>query len=146
MIEVRRAGEADLGWISALERESFSAPWTEAQLGRLCRGEGGALFAAFLDGAPAGYAGLETVLDEAGVTNVCTAPEMRRRGVGRALVEALLREAESRGAAFLTLEVRASNAAARALYAAAGFEDVGLRPGYYERPREDAAIMTIYFK
>ena len=141
MIEVRRAGEADLGWISALERESFSAPWTEAQLGRLCRGEGGALFAAFLDGAPAGYAGLETVLDEADMMNLAVAPRHRRQGIARQLVEALGNALRAQGVQSLTLEVRASNEAAIQLYRSLGFTQVGRRPRYYTKPTEDALIL-----
>ena len=78
----------------------------------------------------------DTVLDECYVDNVCTAPEYRRRGVASALVSAACAAASDMGCSFITLEVRASNNPAISLYERQGFRRVGLRPGYYERPRE----------
>ncbi len=146
MIEVRYATEADLGWICELERMNFSLPWTREQLKRQLGGEGHCLFAAELDGQAAGYMGLDWVLDEGYVTNVCTSGRFRRRGVGGALIDAAANRARELGLAFVSLEVRASNSPAIALYAAKGFETDGVRPGYYEKPREDAVIMTLHLK
>ena len=88
--------------------------------------------------------GLDYVLDEGYVTNVCTAPEFRRLGVAGALIDAVTARSRELELAFVTLEARVSNAAARSLYAQKGFIDAGIRPGYYEKPREDAVIMTLY--
>lgn len=146
MIEVRLAQASDLDWICELERANLSLPWTREQLERQLSCDGHGLFAAELDGVPAGYMGLDWVLDEGYVTNVCTAPAFRRRGVAGALIDAVASRAGELGLAFVSLEVRESNAAARALYAVKGFEIDGTRPGYYEKPREDAVIMTLHLK
>ena len=93
----------------------------------------------------AGYAGLQTVLDEGSITNVAVLPEFRRRGAARALLEELLARGKAMDLAFLTLEVRASNAPAIALYTGLGFQEVGRRRGYYEAPREDALLFTYFY-
>ena len=96
------------------------------------------------DGAVLGYAVLSAVLDEGNLDNIAVAPEYRRRGVADALLGALTgfgREC----LALLTLEVRASNAPAIALYEKHGFAAVGRRKNYYSAPREDAVLMTLTF-
>ena len=72
-------------------------------------------------------------------------PQSRRQGVASALLEELRRLAAERELAFLTLEVRASNRSAQALYAGQGYREAGCRPGYYQHPREDAILMTLEF-
>ena len=132
--------------IAALERACFSHPWSEALLED-------ALFdpqASFIvaedpeAGGVLGYAGLHAVLDEGYIDNVAVAPDARRHGVASALLDVFCRFGAAK-LAFLTLEVRASNAAALALYEKHGFRRAGLRPGYYQDPREDAVIMTREF-
>lgn len=144
MIELRPANERDLGWIESLERECFSLPWTREQLEHQINGSGSLLLVACCGGEPAGYMGLDFVLDEGYVTNVCTAPAFRRRGVASALIDGVTARGRELGLSFITLEARVSNAAARSLYAGKGFTEAGIRPGYYERPKEDAVIMTLY--
>lgn len=132
--------ERHLPALAAIERACFHAPWSENAL----REElgGGIFLVAEVDGAAAGYVGCQTVLDEGYITNVATLPAYRRQGIGRALVRALLARAWQAGLSFVTLEVRASNAPAIALYESLGFERVGSRPGFYTGPREDAVLMT----
>ncbi len=132
--------------IAALERVCFADPWPEDLIGRWIAG-GDKLFLVCEDeaGAVCGYISAQTVLDEGYVGNVAVAPEARRRGVGRELVSALARCAREKRLAFLTLEVREGNAPARALYAASGFTEVGRRKDYYDAPKEDAILMTLYF-
>lgn len=144
MIELRPANGRDLGWIESLERECFSLPWTREQLEHQINGSGSLLLVACCGGEPAGYMGLDFVLDEGYVTNVCTAPAFRRRGVASALIDGVTARGRELGLSFITLEARVSNAAARSLYAGKGFIEAGIRPGYYERPKEDAVIMTLY--
>ena len=86
---------------------------------------------------------LSPIGDEAELLNLAVSRQSRRRGIGATLVEHAVREAEARGARAVFLEVRESNVAARALYASAGFDQVGRRKGYYQRPREDALILRI---
>lgn len=127
--------------VARLERDCFSAPWSERSLlGELANPLSTWLVA--MDGeALAGYIGSQSVLDEADMMNLAVAPEYRRRGVGAALTAALAAALQARGVAALTLEVRASNAPAIALYEKLGFVQVGRRPRYYEKPREDALIL-----
>ena len=93
------------------------------------------------DGRTAGYVGCQTVLDEGYITNVAVSPDFRRQGIARALIAELTAKAGENKLAFVTLEVRESNAAARALYESEGFEQVGRRPRYYVLPCEDALIL-----
>ena len=93
----------------------------------------------------AGYVWAQTVLDEGYIGNVAVRPASRRRSGGDLLLEALDSLAKEKHLAFLTLEVRAGNAPAIALYEKHGYRRTGLRPGYYSAPREDALLMTKEF-
>ena len=125
-----------------LEKLCFSRPWSRDAVRPELTDPACCWLAALADGEVAGYAGMRTVLDEGYISNVAVSPALRKRGVGMALVQALQREGKTRGLSFLTLEVRVGNREARRLYERAGFREVGLRPGYYEKPREDALLMT----
>ena len=85
------------------------------------------------------------LLDEGYITNVAVRPDCRRRGVAGKLLDVFERFAEGNHLAFLSLEVRASNYAAIALYGQHGYRGVGRRRNYYEHPKEDAVIMTREF-
>ena len=85
------------------------------------------------------------VLDEGYITNVAVRPECRRNGIAQKLLQVFLDFAQAHKLAFLTLEVRASNYGAIALYGSRGFRSVGRRKNYYEHPKEDAIIMTKEF-
>ncbi len=128
-----------------LEKLCFSLPWSrEAFLPELT--DPGCFWRAAMRGETlAGYAGFRAVLDEGYISNIAVSPALRRQGIGAALLRAMLEEGARRGLAFLTLEVRVGNAAARRLYRRAGFREAGIRPGYYEKPREDALLMTYYY-
>ena len=93
---------------------------------------------------PLDGAGLHVIVDEGYIDNIAVTPDARRHGVASALLDVYCRFGAV-NLAFLTLEVRASNEAARGLYEKYGFQQAGLRPGYYQHPREDAVIMTRYF-
>lgn len=88
-----------------------------------------------------GYAGLWLMVDEAHVTTIATHPSVRRRGVGELLLTSLIDIAFDIGARWVTLEVRVSNEAAKALYRKYGFQIVSTRPRYYSDNNEDAYIM-----
>ena len=139
--EIKKVTEDMLADIAALERECFAEPWSETSLGLLL-GERAVGFAAFVDGRLAAYAGMTYVLDEGQITNIATYPEFRRQGLARALLDALDGYSKENGIAFLSLEVRESNTAARALYASCGWCDVGVRKNFYKLPTEDAIVMT----
>ena len=132
--------------VAELERICFSVPWSRNMLAE----ELDNLLSAFLvaldnNGAVVGYAGLQVVLDEGYITNVAVRPECRRQGIAGKLLQVFLDFAQGNKLAFLTLEVRASNYDAIALYGSRGFRSVGRRKNYYEHPKEDAIIMTRNF-
>ena len=132
--------------IAQLERICFSSPWSEDALAQVLYDENASFIVAQgSDGTVLGYAGLQAVLDEGYIDNVAVRPEYRRQGVADALLGVFERFAQVH-LAFLTLEVRASNAPAIALYEKHDFVRAGLRKGYYTGPREDAVIMTRYFR
>lgn len=135
-----------LASIARLEKLCFSSPWTEAMLEQeLYNDRASFLVAEDEDGSVCAYAGLHVVLDEGYIDNVACHPQCRRQGLAKRLVEVYCRFGEQ-NLAFLTLEVRAGNDAAIALYAGMGFEEVGRRKDYYDKPKEDALLMTKFFK
>lgn len=138
----RLVAAADIDAILALDDVCFHRPWTRAEYEReLADPARCFLYMAREDGATIGYCSFWRVFDEIHLNNFAVHPTWRRRGVGRALLAHVLGEAEALGAPHATLEVRASNTAAIALYEAAGFARAGLRRGYYTHPVEDALIL-----
>ena len=137
----------DVPQVAAIERQCFPDPWSERMLREHLDNQcAAALVARGEDGTILGYGGLLVVLDEGYITNVAVRPEHRRQGIGSDLLNVFENFARGNQLAFLTLEVRSSNAAAIALYQKAGYEEAGRRRGYYAHPREDAVIMTLWLK
>ena len=130
--------------VAALERVCFADPWSRNMLAEELDNAMSAYLVALdtEEGSVVGYAGLLVVVDEGYITNVAVRPESRRAGVAGALLDVFVSFAEGNRLAFLTLEVRASNYGAIALYGSRGFRGVGRRANYYEHPKEDAIIMT----
>lgn len=138
---VTRMQREHLAPVAALELACFSEPWSENAL-ELLLGEAAVGFVA-LDGEanPVGYGGMMQALDEGQITNVAVHPNYRRKGVGAAIVAALIEECERRGLCELSLEVRESNEAAIGLYEAFGFSVEGVRKRFYRQPPEDGLVM-----
>ena len=132
--------------IEEIERDCFSRPWTAEQLKSQMRDEQHEFIDAVDGSRVFGYVGLMYVLDEGYISNVAVHPDARRQGIGDALIDVLAAKAAELELAFLTLEVRESNAPAIALYAKHGFHPVGKRKNYYDAPKEDAVLMTCYLK
>lgn len=134
---------ADIPDVHEIERASFPVPWPtyafrqELEMNRLAR-----YLLVKAGGEVVAYGGIWLMVDEAHVTTFAVLPSWRRKGIGGLLMVAMMRVAHDVGASVATLEVRLSNAAARALYARFGFRPVGLRPRYYSDNGEDALIMT----
>ena len=137
----RRIEKSDLVAVADLEKAVFFAPWSADSLALLCTEQAFGYGVFDGNGRALSYAGMLTVLDEGQITNVATREEARRRGYARAVLTALLDEAGKRGLATVTLEVRASNAAALALYRQLGFERAGERPHFYTHPDETALVL-----
>ena len=139
---ITNAREEILPQIQKIEQQSFSVPWTETMLRLQLEPDSHIFLTAESEGDVIGYIGMMFVLDEGYISNVAVHPLWRRRGVADALLSALEERARKKMLSFLTLEVRESNAPAIALYAKHGFRAVGRRKNYYEKPAEDAILMT----
>ncbi|MBU1004105.1 MAG: ribosomal protein S18-alanine N-acetyltransferase [Proteobacteria bacterium] len=138
-----RLGVADLAPLVALEQQCFSAPWKEEQF---LLGLEREVFKVFglKDGEElVAYCSFYHVLDEMEILNIAVAPQGRRRGTGRRLLSLVLQICRKMGIQNAHLEVRFGNAAARALYASFGFQETGVRKGYYPDNGEDAILMCL---
>lgn len=135
-----RVERAHLPAIAALEREAFSHPWSEKALELLCTDA--AIGFVVMDGArAAAYGGMMCVAGEGQITNIATSPDYRRRGLGAAVLAALLEKARELGLTEISLEARESNTPAIALYEKFGFFVAGKRPRFYTDPVETALVM-----
>jgi ribosomal-protein-alanine N-acetyltransferase len=126
--------------VHAIEQAAFSDPWSARDFRECVASDVVFLVAATPEGV-AGYVIAQDAADEGEILNLAVAPARQRGGIGRALVEHVLETLVGRGAQRVFLEVREANAAARALYAALGFQEVGRRTRYYRRPVEDAIVL-----
>ncbi len=133
--------------LEQLERMCFSRPWSKKMLAEELDNQCAAFLVAVEPETEkaVGYAGLRVVADEGYITNVAVDPSCRRQGVAAQLLQVFDNFAKGNHLAFLTLEVRPSNAAAIALYEGFGFREVGRRRNYYDLPKEDALILTKYY-
>ncbi len=141
MIIYRRMRPEDVPFISRLEEETFSMPWSAESFLQMIEREDNEYFVAEEDGHLLGGCGLLLIAGEGNITNVAVVPEARRRGVASGLLTYLMAEGDRAGLTAYTLEVRVSNAAAIGLYEKLGFVSEGIRPNFYEKPTEDAVIM-----
>ena len=141
MMEIIKMNEAHVPAIAELEKLCFSDPWSQSSIageltGRLSH------WLVSVDGEQVlGYIGSQSVLGQSDMMNVAVHPDHRRKGIAQALILALCADLQAQGNSCLTLEVRASNAPAIALYEKLGFDTVGRRPNYYRHPKEDALIL-----
>ena len=132
----------DIDQVCEIENLSFAIPWSrESFESELSQNNLARYIVAKVNGKVVAYGGMWIILDEGHITNIAVHPDYRGQKIGEKLVEALLREAKESNAERITLEVRASNDAARKLYQKQGFTDGGIRKGYYGDNREDAIIM-----
>jgi ribosomal-protein-alanine N-acetyltransferase len=133
----------DVALVSEIERQSFSTPWSrQGFLDALAQECTDFFVAEESDDGIAGYVGMYVSLDEGEITNVAVKPDLRGKGIAKALLKELLSYAKSHGITRIVLEVRVSNVAAIGLYEGFGFEIIGTRKNFYEFPREDAHIMV----
>ncbi len=147
--QFRRAAVTDVPAIMVLERATFeNDAWSERSMRHEVASEHCYYLVAFRAGSPdviEGYAGL---LAPAGSTDgdiqtIAVAPGARRQGLGRALMLTLIGEARHRGVTAVFLEVRADNPGAQALYRMLGFDEIGVRPHYYQPDDVDAIVMRV---
>lgn len=142
-LQVQPAGIAYAALIATLHEACLFPPWREATVGGLLGSPGGFGWIATLNDRPVGFALIREAADEAEILAIGVMPANRRRGVGRALLTAILRQCASRGLSRVYLEVAASNTAAKHAYGAAGFVQVGRRRQYYRagETTDDALVM-----
>ncbi|HVF05214.1 MAG TPA: ribosomal protein S18-alanine N-acetyltransferase [Frankiaceae bacterium] len=139
---IRRMRWWDIEPVTELEHALFDDAWSpEMFWNELAQGDSRTYVVLTEDDRVVGYAGLAAMPDEAFVQNIAVAPDQQRRGLGAALLTALLDDAKRRGLDRVGLEVRVDNAAAIALYERFGFRPVAVRKGYYQPSGADALVM-----
>lgn len=140
-MEYIKMNQTHVAQIAQLEKQCFSLPWSEKSIASELDNPL-SLWLVAMDGERlAGYVGSQSVMGEADMMNLAVVPEYRRRGIGERLVTELVAALAEQSVSSLTLEVRASNGPAIALYEKLGFTQAGRRPNYYKNPREDAWIL-----
>ncbi|MEW5993350.1 MAG: ribosomal protein S18-alanine N-acetyltransferase [Candidatus Zixiibacteriota bacterium] len=145
-LRIRDMRKADLRAVVELEARVFSDPWPRSAFEEQLSGGGWGALVAEADNRVVGYACYYTVDCEAHLTNIAVEPAYRRKSVARLLLETILHVAEERGCEYVLLEVRVSNAEARAFYEKEGFRLLYRRPYYYRQPAEDALVLGRYLK
>jgi [ribosomal protein S18]-alanine N-acetyltransferase len=147
---IRQMTHEDMPAVITLEQAAFRNPWSPELLRRELDHEWSTILLVE-EPQPGGHQRLLglaifwIVQDEVHVLNVAVAPEHRRRGVGRAVMDEVLGRGRHRRCVLATLEVRRSNEAAIGLYKSLGFRTVGVRPNYYVDEKEDALVMVLDF-
>lgn len=144
--EIIDASLAHVEQLEELEKTCFSMPWTKDFIVSQLPDDRHIFIAAVEDEKVLGYVGMMYIIDEGYISNVAVAPEHRRQGIADALILELLSRCLSLDLSFVTLEVRERNAPAISLYEKHGFSPVGKRKNYYDFPKEDAILMTRFFK
>lgn len=134
----------DIDQVLEIEKHTFSMPWTRRDFETAVNNPKDLYLVVDKDGEIIGYCGLWAVLEEGQITNVAVKGDYRHQGIGRRMLEVLLYKGEQRGITGFTLEVRESNIAAYTLYKRLGFGVEGVRPGFYDKPKENAIIMWYY--
>lgn len=143
MLTIREMTEEDVPFVCEIEEATFSMPWKAEDFIDMIRRDNLTYLVAELDGTIIGGAGFRNILGDGEITNVAIEKAHRGHGYGKILVGELLKKGREMGAEEFTLEVRVSNEPAIRLYESLGFMSEGIRPGFYERPKEDAMIMWI---
>ena len=140
-MNIVKMNESHVAAVAQLEKLCFSDPWSENSIASELHNQLALWLVAEEEGCVAGYIGSQTVPNESDMMNVAVHPDFRRKGIAEALVNALCDALKEQGSISLTLEVRASNDPAKALYEKLGFALAGKRPNYYRNPKEDALIL-----
>ena len=140
-LRIRPMSLVDLPAVLEIEKECFPAPWSERIFRDVLDLDYYHFLTAILDGEVAGYCGYIRSFETADIANIAVRGSLRRSGIGEKLLRKLMDDGYRAGVERFSLEVRASNTPAIALYEKLGYRQEGLRRGYYENPREDALIL-----
>lgn len=142
---IEPADLSDAYGISVIEKECFSAPWSENQVKDEISKDNAIFLTAKSEGILCGYISGQLILDEFYINNVAVSEKYRNSGIASSLITALTDRLRSTECALATLEVRESNINARRLYEKFGFINLGIRKDFYSAPKENACIYTLYF-
>jgi len=139
---IRSMATSDIAAVARIERASFSTVWpSDAFFNELNTNKLAHYFVGRFDDRIVAYGGIWVIMEDSHVTTLAVDSDYRGRGFGEVLLLRLIDEAMDRGAAWMTLEVRESNAVAQRLYRKYGFTTVTMRTGYYSDDNESALIM-----
>lgn len=141
MLLIREMEACDVEAASRIESEAFSMPWSARDFLEMVEADYADYYVAQLDDEIVGCCGIRNIAGEGEITNVVVAAEYRKNGIATKMLEYMLKKAKEKGIGDCTLEVRVSNQPAIRLYERFGFKGEGVRPNFYEKPREDALIM-----
>ena len=139
---IRQAEERDILAIEGLEQVCFTDPWSYESLEHdILNNKLSFYIVAEVEGVVCGYVGIWNIVDEGHITNVAVSPDYRRKHIASNMLDVLIASCQEAGVERFTLEVRAGNEPAKALYAGKGFKEISVRKGYYQDNGEDAIIM-----
>jgi len=144
MIEIRRMMLEDIPDVVAIDKQSFTLPWTERAFTHEVQDNKSArCWVVTVEDKVASMLVLWIIVDEAHIATIATHPQYRRRGFAKKILVKALQSAREEGAVKALLEVRARHVVAQKIYCDIGFEEVGRRPMYYRDNGEDAVLMTM---
>ena len=141
-IVIRPLIKEDIPFVARLEAVCFSMPFTEKALNELFSNTSWHFFVATENDTVVGYISFYCILDETEIVNVCVMPELRGKGIGRALTKCAIDFNREANGSKVMLEVRKSNTPAIKLYESLGFIPVGVSKNHYKLPTEDAILMN----
>lgn len=139
---IRAMKDEDLEQVTKIEKEIFSVPWSDKSFSDACNKENNVYLVCVVDNKVAGYCGMWTVLGEGNITNMAVAQEFRQQGIAKRLMTEMELRGRKLDVDTFFLEVRQSNIPAQKLYASMGYTQIGIRKRFYEKPVEDAIIMS----
>ena len=139
---IRPMEDRDISTVEQIEKSIFSLPWSAKFFADAANTPENVYLVCECTGEIAGYCGMWTVLGEGNITNIAVSPSYRRSGVAEALLKELERRARLKDVTIFFLEVRQSNEAAKRLYEKLGYSPIGVRKRFYEKPVEDAIVMS----
>jgi ribosomal-protein-alanine N-acetyltransferase len=134
--------KSDVARVCEIENSIFSLPWSEKSFIDACENPNNVYLVCECDGVIAGYCGMWTVLGEGNITNVAVDADYRKQGIAGEMLTTLHENGAEKNVDTYFLEVRESNAAAIHLYEKMGYKEIGRRKRFYERPVEDAIVMS----
>ena len=140
-IVIREMSDEDIDKVSIIEEECFSMPWKPDDFRQMIENDNMTYVVLTLDDEVIGGAGLRCILTDGEITNVAITKKHRGKGYAKPMLEKLMELGKKLGCEAFTLEVRVSNEPAIRLYKSLGFREAGIRPNFYDKPKEDALIM-----